>query len=547
MRHLLHAWQANHDVQYIMDPYACAMYVVAYMSKSQKGMSQLLDQACKEAKEGNMHLRDSVKHIGNKFLNSVEISAQEAAYLVLQLPITKCTREVIFINTSHPDERPFLLKEQAILKELPSESTDIACGNIISRYSQRPKQLVNWCLADFASKINVTYPHQFPNDPFAENTEDNIFEADASDDDVHNDSAMISDTIDITLKNGITYKERKNPRIIRYVRYSKRTDLENYCRERLMLFVPWRKEENDLLGSFENYYDHYVALKDLIETKAQQYEHNAEAIDAAQEIAETGHGDFANVAPSNVQQEDDDGNIEPMESETYSFFNPERPNIQKEINIQADVGLPPRSESVGSDILAGRIPDVEYKKLISSLNEKQQKTLRHILKWIKTKPQPLNLFVTGGAGVGKSVLIKAIYQSLHRYLCSIHGQDPENIRILISAATGKAAYNVKGVTIHQAFSILPNQSHKNLTSEKLNSLQVKYRDLKVVIIDEISLVGNTMLQSTNARLQEIKKNTKPFGGVHMLVLGDLYQLRPVKDKWIFQNLNDNYGPLATNL
>jgi hypothetical protein len=49
-------------------------------------MSALLDQAAKEAKEGNLDLKRQVRHIGNYFVNSVETSAQEAVYLTLQMP-----------------------------------------------------------------------------------------------------------------------------------------------------------------------------------------------------------------------------------------------------------------------------------------------------------------------------------------------------------------------------------------------------------------------------------------------------------------------------
>lgn len=81
MKVVLSAWKANHDLQFVLDPYACAMYIVSYISKSQKGMSALLDQAAKEAREGNLELKRQVRHIGNYFTNSVETSAQEAVYL----------------------------------------------------------------------------------------------------------------------------------------------------------------------------------------------------------------------------------------------------------------------------------------------------------------------------------------------------------------------------------------------------------------------------------------------------------------------------------
>ena len=108
---LLKAWQANMDIQYVLDPYACATYILSYITKGQQGMSRLLEKACEEAKSGNNDIASRVRHIGNKFLNAVEISAQEAVYLVLQMPMRRSTREFQFISTSPPDERAFLLKK----------------------------------------------------------------------------------------------------------------------------------------------------------------------------------------------------------------------------------------------------------------------------------------------------------------------------------------------------------------------------------------------------------------------------------------------------
>ena len=66
-------------------------------------MSNLLHSACQDAKKGNMDLRRQVQSIGHTFLTHVEISAQEAVYLVLQIPLYKSSRDVIFVNTSSPD------------------------------------------------------------------------------------------------------------------------------------------------------------------------------------------------------------------------------------------------------------------------------------------------------------------------------------------------------------------------------------------------------------------------------------------------------------
>ena len=86
---LLKAWRANLDIQYVLDAYSRAAYILSYITKGQSGMSRLVERACHEAKSGNKDVINQVRHIGNKFLNAVEISGQEAVYLTLQLPLRR--------------------------------------------------------------------------------------------------------------------------------------------------------------------------------------------------------------------------------------------------------------------------------------------------------------------------------------------------------------------------------------------------------------------------------------------------------------------------
>ena len=66
----LSAWRANKDIQFVVDVYACAVYMVTYISKAQKGMSELLQQACTEANKENSSIKQQVRDIG-KVLNNV--------------------------------------------------------------------------------------------------------------------------------------------------------------------------------------------------------------------------------------------------------------------------------------------------------------------------------------------------------------------------------------------------------------------------------------------------------------------------------------------
>ena len=103
--HLLKIRQANTDLQYVIDPWAAFVHIASYIMKSQRRMSQLLQAAAEKATRGNLKLRDKVRLTANKFLNHCKISAKEAIYLLLQLPLIQRSRDVIFINTSPPDKR----------------------------------------------------------------------------------------------------------------------------------------------------------------------------------------------------------------------------------------------------------------------------------------------------------------------------------------------------------------------------------------------------------------------------------------------------------
>ena len=68
------------DIQFVL--VACAMYIVSYISKAQKNITEILQVASDEARKGNVSIKQQVRDMGNKFLNNVEISAQETIYNV---------------------------------------------------------------------------------------------------------------------------------------------------------------------------------------------------------------------------------------------------------------------------------------------------------------------------------------------------------------------------------------------------------------------------------------------------------------------------------
>ena len=120
---IIKAWEANLDVQYVTNVYSCIMYVASYMSKPEKTLGDVL----KGVSASTQHLgaKSSMKNIAKKFLTNREVSAQEAVYRLMSLPLTKGSREVVFVATDFPENRTRLLKPMKLIHALEDDDSDI--------------------------------------------------------------------------------------------------------------------------------------------------------------------------------------------------------------------------------------------------------------------------------------------------------------------------------------------------------------------------------------------------------------------------------------
>ena len=142
-----------------------------------------------------------------------------------------------------------------------------------------------------------------------------------------------------------------------------------------------------------------------------------------------------------------------------------------------------------------------------------------------------NLFLTGKAGTGKTTFLKQI-------------KDQSQKNVAIVAPTGVAAINAGGVTMHSFFQLPFNlylpaatnifgnnatvDKHQLLKNLRFNREKTELiNELELLIIDEVSMVRADLLQAVNDILQYVRQNNKPFGGVQLLLIGDLFQLPPV--------------------
>jgi ATP-dependent DNA helicase PIF1 len=104
-----------------------------------------------------------------------------------------------------------------------------------------------------------------------------------------------------------------------------------------------------------------------------------------------------------------------------------------------------------------------------------------------------------------------------------------------TAFTGAAASNIEGQTLHSSFGFNFDNKHYSLSDKTRDEKRTLFKNLKIVIIDEVSMVKSDMLYQLDLKLQELKERVGvPFGGVAVIDLGDILQLRPVLGAFAFE-------------
>jgi DNA replication protein DnaC len=471
-KELLEMVDCNMDMQFIIDPYVVIEYICNYITKGPHGISELMKKLMEEAKVNNMNVSQYIIKKANLFFNRREVCLYQACCVVLDLPMRLCTRKFVYLPTCEIKDRVHVVKKKDILVELDPNDKNILCKNELQKYSGRPVNYEQYYCVDFVANYTVY------------------------------------------TKNGQMKVSKCNiPRIVRFRGYRESKDSENYYREQLLLYTSWRDECVDLIGDYASYKAAYVAQQKEIEERYKLYNKlHASRIDEIMSRVEARTEEVVGIVMPNIVTDDvDQFTLIPLQ-----FKNEVYKGLQ-------DAGQ--------------LLPDKEFQQCVRNLTYKQRVFYEHI-KMSLLKPNQMLLFLTGGAGVGKSVVLLAIAQMLMRHFrlkLKVGVQDSDKPTVLIMSYTGNAAFNVSGNTVHSVFRINVNESqYRDLTANVLCTMKAKYGNVRVIIIDEISMLSAEMLYVIHMRLCQIFGNDDWFAGVHVIVVGDFFQLKPVAGSWAFQ-------------
>lgn len=145
---------------------------------------------------------------------------------------------------------------------------------------------------------------------------------------------------------------------------------------------------------------------------------------------------------------------------------------------------------------------------------------RYVIDCVVTKGA--NVFYTGSAGTGKSIVLHELKNQLYYKF--------GHRRVAITASTGLAACNIGGQTLHRFLGIGLGQGLAEQIANKVRknaSVLNRWKSLKVLVIDEISMVDGHLFSKLNDVARLLRNNAAPFGGIQLVCTGDFFQLPPV--------------------
>ncbi|EPB84752.1 hypothetical protein HMPREF1544_08473 [Mucor circinelloides 1006PhL] len=517
------------DSKYIPFEYGFAVHS-DYINKADKGISNTVREIYqRQQNDPSTGAFDTLRSIATSYYNAAEISAQEAAYNLLRIRMSEASTVCVFIPTSTPDKRLHILRTDDDLLAMQGNSADY--------------QFEGLNLTQFAAYFDVSRKrparHQQTDAETAEAEAENVEPNDGDDESMSElpqqpvaDSGVPGRSYQMRAGNPqmwITRRRKSNKAIQYYYKFNKHDETRpDYFWTLLMLYKPWRDEEGEVINvnaeELVNLHSEMIGLAFQEFTRLDEEDLEEVLERVIGDRAENANGDDDDEATRESRHADDANDFGRY---TVEVDDEDEGDFQRNADIDEDLTAGAAASTSRTPYfekikVPGKLPDQDYYGMLSRLNSKQRLLLTHIIHHIRnnrdesryryfdtaiapptitTTFAPLYLLVTGGgAGTGKSMLINTLYQSLILEFDSDRDRDMASPSVLLCAPTG----------IHVS-----------------HSMAVALRDLRVVIMDEISMVGYLQFGWIEKRLRDIFDSQKPSGGISIFVFGDFLQLPPV--------------------
>ena len=210
-----------------------------------------------------------------------------------------------------------------------------------------------------------------------------------------------------------------------------------------MFFTAWRNDETDLIGNCYSYQEYFFQVKDVIDEQMKQYVIFSEDLNEIQDqLNSTDNNDDENydliaTGTQDIERQDESEGAQDL-----------HPDVNENYDLSCDIGIPSTTYN-SEQLMLNELQDRDYRQMVQKLNKEQK---------------PLHCFLSGGAGVGKSHLTKALYQAALKNYNARVGDDFHQVKVFLLDPTGKAAFYIKFNTIHSALAIPACQLLKNYKS-----------------------------------------------------------------------------------
>ena len=337
----------------------------------------------------------------------------------------------------------------------------------------------------------------------------------------------------------ISYMKLRSKRVIRFHKFSNNKNPHEFYFTEMQKYLPFVDEEELYPGDIDKCKNLYESKLDEIGFLKNIIFPHLESVTEGREKAEQLVSDIGDILDANKELEDD---IAQQEGEHEI---PEMAVKDPASSGILNVDQPPSTLNNGTYRKIDVQDDKELYAKVRGLDFEQRfvidKAMTFARQFVRADnqigkndwPAPPQMVVLGNGGTGKSHVIDILSQLLQKTF-SRSGDNPDHPYVLRLAFTGNAALLIKGQTLNSVFN-LPFGNDMNSLMDKIRDMRrTTLQNLRLIIIDEISLVKSGMLYQIHFRLsREIKQNNLPFGNLGLICFGDILQIKPPSGQHVF--------------